>query len=84
VECGVLEEEINGAFGEEIAKAKIDEVILVGDTLVGAVKTGYLQAGGDKDKIKIVPTLEEAQELLVGNLNAGDCVLFLNDLLDLY
>ncbi len=84
VECGVLEEEINGALGAEIAKAGLDKVILVGDTLVGAVKTGYLQAGGDAEKLHVVKTLDHAKPFFEGELTAGDCILFLNDLPDVY
>ena len=84
VECGRLEEEINGKLGEEIAKANFDKVILVGDTLVGAVKSGYVSAGGDLQKLTTVKTIDGAKELLAGNLKAGDAVLFLNDLPDVY
>lgn len=82
VECGVLEEEINGELGKQIANAGLDKVVLVGETLVGAVKAGYIEAGGDMQKLVVVKTLGEAKEELVGWLGAGDCVLFLNDLPD--
>ena len=84
VECGVLEQKINGELGELIAKAGLDKTVLVGETLVGAVKAGYLQAGGDESKLLIVKTLEKAKEVLAQWLQAGDCVLFLNDLPDVY
>lgn len=84
VECGRLEEEINGKLGEEIANANLDKVILVGDTLVGAVKTGYVNAGGDVAKLKTVKTLDGAKTLLSQDLKVGDAVLFLNDLPDVY
>ena len=84
VECGVMEKEVNEALGKEIAKAQIDTVILVGDTLVSVVKNGYLQAGGDKEKLFIVPSLEKAKPLLESAVGTGDCVLFLNDLPDVY
>lgn len=82
VECGVLEEEINSELGREIAKAGLDKVVLVGETLVGAVKAGYMQAGGDEKKLVLVKTLDEAKAELATWLGAGDCVLFLNDLPD--
>ena len=84
VECGVLEEKINGELGREIAAAALDKVILVGDTLVGAVKEGYLAAGGDQEKLFVVSTLDKAKGIMEGELGAGDCVLFLNDLPDVY
>ena len=82
VELGQLEEEVNGALGAQIAG--LDLVILVGETLVLDVRSGYLAAGGDESRLHIVPTLEAAQTLLAEELAAGDCVLFLNDLPDCY
>lgn len=84
VECGVLEEEINGELGEKIAQAKLDKIILVGDTLVGAVKSGYQKAGGDESKLQTAKTLEAAKALLSDWVQTGDAVLFLNDLPDVY
>ena len=82
VELGQLEEEVNGALGA--ALVGLDRVILVGETLVLDVRSGYLAAGGDVSRLTIVPTLQKAQELLAKELTAGDCVLFLNDLPDKY
>ena len=48
------------------------------------MRGGYLQAGGDQAALTIVPTLQAAQALLSEELGAGDCVLFLNDLPDIY
>ena len=84
VECGILEEKINQELGAQIAQIVPDLVILVGSTLVGAVKTGYQNAQGDMEKLCVVKTLQAAQEKLVGWADAGDCVLFLNDLPDVY
>ncbi len=84
VEGGVLEEELNGRLGEEIALRAPDKVILVGETLVCAVKKGYLRGGGDAERLVVLPTLEKAQGALSEWLTAGDAVLFLNDLPDLY
>lgn len=84
IECGILEDELNGELGKAIAKKDFDKVILVGDTLVGAVKDGYLSGGGDKQKLCIAKTLGEAQAMLQGWMDEGDCVLFLNDLPDAY
>ncbi|MDE7257039.1 MAG: UDP-N-acetylmuramoyl-tripeptide--D-alanyl-D-alanine ligase, partial [Clostridia bacterium] len=60
VELGVLEESENQALGGELVG--LDCVILVGETLVTAVKNGYLQAGGDPEKITVVPSLAAAQD----------------------
>lgn len=82
VELGQIEEAANAALGELFAG--LDGVILVGETLVLAVREGYLQAGGDAAKLRVVPTLSEAQKILARELTAGDSVLFLNDLPDIY
>lgn len=84
VECGVLEEQINDRLGEQLAKAGFDKVILVGDTLVGAVKSGFERNGGDMQTLTTAKTLQAVQELLTEWLTEGDAVLFLNDLPDVY
>lgn len=81
VELGELEEEANRALGALLPGC---EVILVGETLVLSVRQGYLDAGGDDGRLRIVPTLKKAQEILAAELQAGDAVLFLNDLPDKY
>ena len=82
VEMGVLEERENAALGAQLCG--LDRVILVGDTLVAAVKEGYLAAGGNAQALTVVPTLEKAKEVLSRELSSGDAVLFLNDLPDIY
>lgn len=84
VECGILEERVNATLGKQIAAANFDRVILVGETLISAVKTGYLENGGAQDRILVVPTLQAAQAVLQSWLQSGDAVLFLNDLPDVY
>ena len=82
MELGILEEDANFALGEKLAG--LDAVILVGATLVLAVKRGYLAAGGDAEKLTVVPDLAAAQKYLSEKLCKGDAVLFLNDLPDIY
>ena len=84
VECGVLEEELNGELGAEIAKLAPDKVLLVGETLVGVVKDGYKNAGGDEKNLSVVKDLKGAQTALGEWIEKGDAVLFLNDLPDVY
>ena len=84
VECGVLEEKINGELGRKIADEQLDFVILVGDTLVGIVKKGYLDAGGNEKNLALARSLDDAKALLEGWVQTGDAVLFLNDLPDVY
>ena len=84
IECGVLEEKINGVLGRKIAQERLDLVILIGDTLVGVVKKGYLENGGEENKLVVARSLDEAKALLSEWLQVGDAVLFLNDLPDVY
>ncbi len=84
VEGGILEETLNGRLGETLAGYDFDRVILVGDTLVGAIKSGYLAAGGSAEKLCVTRSLELAQARLAEWIKAGDGVLFLNDLPDIY
>ncbi len=81
VELGEIEEKTNAELGAALVGL---DVILVGETLVLPVKRGYLEAGGEAERLRIVPTLRAAQEILSSDLRAGDSVLFLNDLPDLY
>ena len=82
VELGILQSEENEEFGKILVG--LDEVVLVGDTLVGAVKSGYLSGGGDEEKVHVYPTLQAAQAALPSLIGAGGTVLFLNDLPDIY
>ncbi len=84
VEGGILEEALNARLGERLAGLDADKVILVGDTLVGAVKGGYIEAGGEASKLSTSRTLAGAQKLLAEWVQTGDTVLFLNDLPDVY
>lgn len=80
VETGILDEKLNGELGALLVG--LDCVILVGDTLVKAVQTGYLNAGGDGEKLRTYPTLDAAQAYFSEILQEGDAILFLNDLPD--
>ncbi len=84
VEGGILEQELNERLGQMLAACAPDRVLLIGDTLVGAVKEGYKGANGDMERLTVLPTLAAAQESLRVGLQAGDTVLFLNDLPDVY
>ncbi len=82
VELGAIEQEENEKLGASLVG--LDGVILVGETQVLPVRNGYLAAGGDESRLKIVPSPSAATEAIAAELSAGDCVLFLNDLPDIY
>jgi UDP-N-acetylmuramoyl-tripeptide--D-alanyl-D-alanine ligase len=85
IELGELEEEENRLFGEHIARADLDLVILVGkeqtDPIAKGIKT--TQNGGATD-LRIVKTLFEANDILMEYARPGDVVLYENDLPDTY
>ncbi len=80
IELGVLEESENFELGKKLIG--LDLVIVVGETLATPITEGYLQEGGDSEKIEKVPTLSAASLKLKEYLKDGDTVLFLNDLPD--
>ena len=82
VELGEIEEKTNEALGASFLG--LDRIILVGESRVLALRTGYLNAGGEEKRVTVVPTLHKAQDLLEAELEVGDTVLFLNDLPDKY
>lgn len=82
VELGVMEDKENYELGKNLVG--FDRVILVGETLVKPVREGYIDGGGDGGKLYLCPTLDKAQEELKKFIKAGDTVLFLNDLPDVY
>lgn len=81
VELGILEESENKKLGAMLVG--LDLIVLVGEILVSAVKQGYLEAGGDSEKVIIKATLGDAKKVLKENLRSGDNVLFLNDVPEL-
>ncbi|MBR7186435.1 MAG: UDP-N-acetylmuramoyl-tripeptide--D-alanyl-D-alanine ligase [Clostridia bacterium] len=82
VELGEMEEQENARLGAQFVG--LEGVILVGETRVLSVRQGYLEAGGEEARLKVVSSLQKAQEILAEELAAGDAVLFLNDLPDKY
>jgi UDP-N-acetylmuramoyl-tripeptide--D-alanyl-D-alanine ligase len=84
VEGGVLEKSINAKLGETLANARLDRIMLVGETLVQFIKEGYLNAGGAEERIGTYCSLDKVKEILEVELQEGDAVLFLNDLPDVY
>ena len=77
-----MEEQENARLGAQFVG--LEGVILVGETRVLSVRQGYLEAGGEEARLKVVSSLQKAQEILAEELAAGDAVLFLNDLPDKY
>lgn len=83
VELGPMMESENRKLGEAAAQHATD-VILVGAAQTDPIRDGLLAAGFDPDRLLVVDTLSEAVEWYKRNLQAGDSVLFMNDLPDTY
>lgn len=83
VELGEMEEQLNGAFGEQAAQV-CDVVILVGPTRTRPVREGLAKGGMNGDAVHVVRDIAQATELLGRLTRAGDVVLFENDLPDTY
>ena len=84
VELGEIEEEENRNFGEAIGKAHLDKIILVGRERSKPILEGILKAEGQEEKVSVVDTLFEANDILKEYTTPGDVVLYENDLPDVY
>ncbi len=84
VELGNLEAEENYKFGTHIAKAKLDYAFIVGLERGKVIEQGYLEAGGNPERLERVKSLFEANDKLKQHIKSGDIVLYENDLPDIY
>ncbi len=83
VELGPLMDAENRRLGT-LAAAQASDVVLVGAKQTAPIKAGLLDAGFDPARLQVVETLAEAIMWYQSSLQAGDTVLFLNDLPDTY
>lgn len=83
VELGPLMDQENRKLGE-IAAQHATDVILVGRERTAPIREGLISAGFDEARLRTVDTLSEAVSWYQTHLQAGDTVLFLNDLPDTY
>ncbi len=84
VELGELEYEENKNFGKAIGQANLDLVVLVGEDRSVPIQEGISEIDGQSDKVRVVTSLFEANELVHQYVQAGDVVLYENDLPDVY
>ena len=84
VELGEIEFEENKKFGEVIGKANLDRIILVGEERAKPILEGINSVDDHKENITVVNSLFEANDILKSFIQAGDVVLYENDLPDLY
>ncbi len=83
VELGTEEDKYNKEFGKQMAEV-IDIAILVGQNHTKPIQEGLKEAGFDDMKIYVVSSLDEATARLAKLTQAGDVILFENDLPDSY
>ena len=83
IDLGEIQDEENHKFGMEM-KDKVDEVILVGDKQVHAIKQGLEDSGFDMNHVHILPTINDAFTYLWANSNKKDTILLENDLPDAF
>ena len=85
IELGDMEEEENRLFGEHIARAELDLVILVGKEQTEPIAKGIKTVQNEnRTDLRIVKTLFEANDILMEYAKPGDVVLYENDLPDTY
>jgi UDP-N-acetylmuramoyl-tripeptide--D-alanyl-D-alanine ligase len=83
VELGAMEAEQNERFGAQAAGV-CDYVLLVGPRQTQAILKGLQREHFPSERIRLVKNLTEATAELQRIVQAGDVVLFENDLPDLY
>ena len=83
VELGGEEAQFNRAFGEQMAESA-DIAILVGRKHTQPIVDGLLEKGFPQENIHVVGSLEESTKVLHAMMQAGDVVLYENDLPDNY
>lgn len=84
IELGELEEQKNREFGEAIGRAGLDLVVLVGASRTKPILQGIRSTGFPEDRIRVVGSLFEANDIVQDYASAGDVILYENDLPDTY
>lgn len=83
IELGEEQESLNRAFGEKIATSA-DIAIVVGEYNRAAITEGIESVEPRTAEVKTADSFAEAQRMLAGILQAGDTVLYENDLPDTF
>ena len=84
IELGKIEEEENYKFGQAIGEADLDYVILVGNERTKPIREGVENSSRKTSNIYVVDSLFAANDIVKENAEAGDVVLYENDLTDLF
>lgn len=84
VELGEIEYEENRKFGNAIADAKLDLVILVGKERAKPIQEGIEEVVQSNENVRVVHSLFEANDIARAFAKPGDVILYENDLPDVY
>ena len=84
VELGDIEEEENYKFGQEIGKAHLDLILLVGKKRAKPILEGIKNGQRHTDNVEVVDTLFKANDFMKNYADPGDVILYENDLPDVY
>ncbi len=84
IELGEIQENENRKFGKHIADANLDLIILVGRRQTEPILQGYRENGGPDERVRVVNSLFEANEIARQFARDGDIILYENDLPDTY
>ena len=83
IELGALQDDENRKLGHLAAQHATD-IILIGKSQTQPIAEAIQTTSFDRSRLRVVDALNEAVEWYQQNLEAGDTVLFLNDLPDTY
>ena len=83
IELGELQESENHKLGLLAAQHATD-IILIGRSQTAPILAALHVSAFDRDRVQVVDALSDAVSWYQDNLQAGDAVLFLNDLPDTY
>ncbi len=84
VELGETEYEENKKWGSFIGTRDLDLVVLVGPERTRPIHEGLKQEGFDGERVRVVQSLFEANEIIKDFARQGDTILYENDLPDTY
>ncbi len=84
IEMGERQERENHKFGEIMGKAEPDLVILVGREQTKPIREGIEQTDLNPQKVRVVDSLFEANEIVRDYAQSGDVILYENDLPDAF
>ena len=82
IELGEVQDEKNRTFGQQIGRANLDLVILVGKNQTRPIREGIEKTDLPSDRVKVAGSLFEANEIMQEFVQPGDVVLYENDLPD--